>query len=82
MKIATWNVNSLNVRIGHVLDWLATTQCDLLCLQETKLTDDKFPEQVLKDAGYRSLFTGQKTYNGVALLARVETMPEATKSAL
>lgn len=70
MKIATWNVNSLNVRKQHVLDWLATSHADVLCLQELKLTDDKFPKADLEAAGYRSWFTGQKTYNGVAILVR------------
>ncbi|MCP5154776.1 MAG: exodeoxyribonuclease III [Ectothiorhodospiraceae bacterium] len=70
MKIATWNVNSLNVRLPHVLDWLATQAPDVLALQETKLTDDKFPVEALAAAGYRALFAGQKTYNGVALLTR------------
>jgi len=70
MKIATWNVNSLAVRLPQVLDWLAAEQPDVLVLQETKLTDDKFPADALADAGYQSLWFGQKTYNGVALLAR------------
>ncbi len=70
MKIATWNVNSLNVRKQHVLDWLASSQTDVLCLQELKLPDEKFPKADLEAAGYRSWFTGQKTYNGVAILVR------------
>ncbi len=70
MKIATWNVNSLKVRLPHVLDWLATHQPDVLCLQETKLEDGNFPAADLEAAGYRSIFSGQKTYNGVALLAK------------
>lgn len=70
MKIATWNVNSLKVRLQHVLDWLASSQADVLCLQELKLTDDKFPVAELEAAGYASFFTGQKTYNGVAILVR------------
>ncbi len=68
--IATWNVNSLNVRLPHVLDWLQQRQPDVLALQETKLTDDKFPAEALAEAGYQSVFHGQKTYNGVAILAR------------
>lgn len=68
--IATWNVNSLNVRLPHVLDWLAQRQPDVLALQETKLTDDKFPAEALLKAGYQTVFHGQKTYNGVAILAR------------
>jgi exodeoxyribonuclease-3 len=70
MKIATWNVNSLNVRLGHVLDWLKTHQTDVLCLQETKLIDEKFPHDVLNEAGYQAICRGQKTYNGVAILSR------------
>lgn len=70
MKIATWNVNSLNVRLPHVLDWLASEQPDVLCLQELKLEDGKFPLSSLLDAGYQAVFSGQKTYNGVAILAR------------
>jgi exodeoxyribonuclease-3 len=70
MKIATWNVNSLAVRLPQVLDWLAREQPDVLVLQETKLTDDKFPIDALTAAGYHCVWFGQKTYNGVALLAR------------
>jgi exodeoxyribonuclease-3 len=70
MKLATWNVNSLAVRLPQVLDWLATEQPEVLVLQETKLTDDKFPAEALAGAGYRSAWFGQKTYNGVALLSR------------
>ena len=70
MKIATWNVNSLAVRLPQVLHWLAEHQPDALCLQETKLTDDKFPQTELAAAGYRSVWFGQRTYNGVALLTR------------
>lgn len=72
MKLATWNVNSLKVRLPHVLDWLATAQPDALALQETKLTDDQFPVQAFAEAGYHSVFAGQKAYNGVALLSRAE----------
>jgi len=70
MKIATWNVNSLKVRLPHVLDWLATTQADVLCLQETKMEEKAFPHGELGAAGYRAVHNGQKTYNGVAILAR------------
>lgn len=70
MKIASWNVNSLNVRLGHLLQWLARAQPDVVALQETKLEDHKFPDTALAQAGYRSVFSGQKTYNGVAILAR------------
>ena len=72
MKLATWNVNSLAVRLPQVLEWITTHQPDVLCIQETKLTDDKFPHAELAAAGYRSQWFGQKTYNGVALLTRVE----------
>ena len=70
MKIATWNVNSLKVRLPHVLDWLQTNQPDVLCLQETKTEDVNFPEAALLAVGYQSLFAGQKTYNGVAILSK------------
>lgn len=69
MKIATWNVNSLNVRLPHVLDWLAAEQVDVLCLQETKQEDSKFPYAALKEAGYNAIHSGQKTYNGVAIIS-------------
>ena len=70
MKIATWNVNSLAVRLPQLLDWLKEHSPDLVTLQETKLTDDKFPSAELEAAGYRARAFGQKTYNGVALLSR------------
>lgn len=70
MKIATWNVNSLTVRLPQVLDWLAANPVDVLCLQELKLSDDKFPLKELETAGYHSAVFGQKTYNGVAILSR------------
>ena len=70
MKIATWNVNSLTARLQHVLDWLAANPVDVLCVQELKLTDDKFPLEVLAAAGYEAAVFGQKTYNGVAILSR------------
>jgi exodeoxyribonuclease-3 len=70
MKIATWNVNSLAVRLPQVLDWLAANPVDALCLQELKLSDDKFPLDALAAAGYQSAVFGQKTYNGVAILSR------------
>ncbi len=72
MKLATWNVNSLRVRLPQVIDWLAREQPDVLCLQETKVTDADFPAGVLRAAGYHASFTGQKTYNGVATLCRQE----------
>lgn len=70
MKIASWNVNSLKVRLPHLLDWLAEQQPDALCLQELKLEDHCFPRAEIEAAGYQVAFSGQKTYNGVALLAR------------
>jgi exodeoxyribonuclease III len=70
MKLATWNVNSLSVRLPQVLEWLVQQQPDALVLQETKLTDDKFPAAELLAAGYHAAWHGQKTYNGVALLSR------------
>ena len=70
MKLATWNVNSLKVRLPQVLDWLATNQLDVLGLQETKQQDSDFPHAELQAVGYHSVFSGQKTYNGVAILSR------------
>ena len=70
MKFATWNVNSLNVRLPHVLDWLQSNQPDVLCLQETKQEDHKFPYADLQAIGYQAVHIGQKTYNGVALIAQ------------
>lgn len=70
MKIASWNVNSLNVRLPQVLQWLQSVQPDILAIQETKLSDDKFPVAEISAAGYEVAFAGQKTYNGVALLSK------------
>jgi exodeoxyribonuclease III len=70
MKLATWNVNSLKVRLPQVLQWLADNPVDVLCLQETKLTDDKFPAAEIEKVGYQAIFAGQKTYNGVAILSK------------
>jgi exodeoxyribonuclease-3 len=70
MKIATWNVNSLKVRLPHLLQWLGANPVDVLCIQETKLTDEKFPLAEINAAGYQVAFTGQKTYNGVAILSK------------
>ena len=70
MKIATWNVNSLKVRLPHVLDWLASASPDVLALQETKTEDANFPRTALEEAGWQVVFMGQKTYNGVALISR------------
>jgi len=74
MKLATWNVKSLAVRLPQLLDWLAANPVDALVLQETKLTDDKFPVSEIEAAGYRVVFHGQKTYNGVALLSRTDAL--------
>ena len=70
MKIATWNVNSLKVRLPHLLDWLAANPIDVVCLQETKTEDKNFPLAEIEAAGYQVAFVGQKTYNGVAILSR------------
>jgi len=70
MKIATWNVNSLNVRLPHVLEWLAAQQPDVLVLQEIKQVTEAFPAEALAEAGYQSIANGQKTYNGVAIISR------------
>ena len=70
MKIASWNVNSLNVRLPQVLDWLAKEQPDVLALQETKTPDEKFPVVEIEAAGYQAHYSGQKTYNGVAVLSK------------
>jgi len=78
LKIASWNVNSLNVRLPHVLAWTAAAGPDVLALQETKLTDDRFPAGELMDAGYHSVFSGQKTYNGVAILSRTAATDTVT----
>jgi exodeoxyribonuclease-3 len=69
MKLATWNVNSLKVRLPQVLDWLGAHRPDVLCLQETKLEDAAFPADAIRAAGYQSIYCGQKTYNGVAILS-------------
>jgi exodeoxyribonuclease-3 len=70
VKIASWNVNSLRVRLPQVLAWINTTQPDILALQETKVTDELFPTAEIEAAGYSTVFSGQKTYNGVAILAK------------
>jgi len=70
MKIASWNVNSLKVRLEHLLEWLDFMQPDIVALQETKTVDENFPESALQEAGYHVVYSGQKTYNGVAILSR------------
>lgn len=78
MRIATWNVNSLRVRLPHVLDWLATQRPDILCLQETKIPDADFPLEEVGQSGYQAVYAGQRTYNGVAMLSRVQAGDIAT----
>ena len=70
MKIATWNVNSINVRMPQLLGWLETADPDIVCFQETKSIDDNFPVMALKAAGYDAVFMGQKSYNGVAIISK------------
>ncbi len=72
MKIATWNVNSINIRLEQLLEWLEATQTDVVCLQETKCVDENFPYQAIFDAGYHTAFYGQKSYNGVAIISKHE----------
>jgi exodeoxyribonuclease-3 len=72
MKIATWNVNSINARLDHLLGWLETTQTDVVCLQETKCVDENFPYQPIFELGYHTAFYGQKSYNGVAILSKYD----------
>lgn len=78
-KIATWNVNSLKVRLPHVLQWLQTESPDVLAIQETKTIDENFPEEAIKEAGYHVSFVGQKTYNGVTTICKspIETIATA-----
>jgi len=71
LKVATWNVNSLRVRLPYVLDWLNAERPDVFALQETKLPDEDFPVGEIEAAGYHAVYSGQKTYNGVALLGRL-----------
>jgi exodeoxyribonuclease III len=80
LKFATWNVNSLAVRLPQLLEWLAANPVDALVLQETKLTDDKFPKAEIEAAGYHVVFHGQKTYNGVALLTRGNLADKVVKN--
>ena len=72
MKIASWNVNSLRVRMHQVCDWLKTSDCDVLCLQELKMPDSEFPAQEFTKLGYHTAFIGQKTYNGVAIISKTK----------
>lgn len=70
MKIATWNVNSINVRMPQLLQWIGDAAPDVVCLQETKCVDENFPVETLREAGYEAAFIGQKSYNGVAILSK------------
>ena len=79
-KIATWNINSIKVRLDRVLDWLERERPDALCLQETKIPDDAFPFEAIEAVGYHAVVHGQKAYNGVAILAR--SAPEAVERGL
>jgi len=72
MKLATWNVNSIRARQERVLAWLDATRPDVVCLQELKVTDQDFPMEAIRSAGYSAIVHGQKTYNGVAILSRDE----------
>lgn len=78
MKIATWNVNSLRVRLPHVLEWLQAQQPDVLALQEIKMTDDQFPVEQFNECGYQAVWSGQKTYNGVAIVSKHPTQDVVT----
>ena len=79
MKIATFNVNGVNGRLPVLLRWLRETRPDVVCLQELKAPQDKFPEAALRDAGYGSIWNGQKSWNGVAILARGEKPTETRR---
>lgn len=70
MRLATWNVNSLKVRLPQVIDWLSINQPEILCLQETKLPNENFPQSEIAAIGYQCIFSGQRTYNGVAILSK------------
>ena len=72
MKIATWNVNSIRLRLDSIIEWLKHTGTDVLCVQETKCVDESFPYQAISDAGYHVAFFGQKSYNGVAIISKHE----------
>ncbi len=75
LQIASWNVNSLKVRLPHVLEWLQATPVDLLGLQELKLSNEDFPLQAFETINYSAIFSGQKTYNGVAIVYNKNSMP-------
>lgn len=80
MRIATYNVNSINARLPNLLRWLQLTAPDVVCLQELKAPQEKFPEAALRDAGYGAIWHGQKSYNGVAILARNEAPTEIRRA--
>src|SRR5476651_1746769 len=79
MKIATYNVNGVNGRLPVLLRWLEQTQPDVVCLQELKAPQEKFPEQAIADAGYKAIWHGQKSWNGVAILSRGADMQESQR---
>jgi exodeoxyribonuclease-3 len=79
MKIATYNVNGINGRLPVLLRWLAESQPDVVCLQELKAPQEKFPEEAIKEAGYNAIWHGQKSWNGVAILARNLEIKELRK---
>jgi exodeoxyribonuclease-3 len=79
MKIATYNVNGVNGRLAVLVDWLAAAQPDVVCLQELKAPQEKFPEAAIRDAGYGAIWLGQKSWNGVAILARGEPPVETRR---
>ena len=78
LKIATWNVNSLRVRLPQLAEWVATAQPDVIALQETKLPDADFPVEEIRTLGYEVAYAGQRTYNGVAVLSRTPLSVVAT----
>jgi exodeoxyribonuclease-3 len=82
MKLATFNINNINSRLPNLLDWLKAAKPDIVCLQELKAADDKFPAEALAKAGYRAAWTGQAAWNGVAILARGKTEPVVTRRTL
>ena len=81
MKIATFNINDINKRLPHLLGWLRTAKPDVVCLQELNSTDDAFPKEAVEQAGYRAVFRGQKSWNGVAILVGLGE-PVLTRTAL
>ena len=82
MKIATWNVNSILARLPHVTRWLEAEQPDVLCVQETKCTDDKFPSLELKALGYDCVIFGQQSYNGVAIISKAGCASQTFSAAI